>query len=97
MMGLGIVTELENRWVFGSFLCQLTGFLNNVALVNSLWTVALGSIDRCFAIRVPFKHRYIQLGSVFLNAMFSAEAMSGDSGINVAFAFGDSDNRSLND
>ena len=66
MTGCGVLSIVYQRWVLGDFLCQGIGFLNNVALINSLWTVALGSVDRCFAIRVPFKHRYSPLSTLFV-------------------------------
>ncbi|XP_063677762.1 rhodopsin-like [Bolinopsis microptera] len=47
---------LQNKWVFGADLCNTSGFLDNVALVSSLWTMAMSSVDRYYFVTHPFTY-----------------------------------------
>ncbi|ESP05281.1 hypothetical protein LOTGIDRAFT_102897, partial [Lottia gigantea] len=40
-------------WIYGEFMCKVTGFLQGVTVVASIFTIAVLSLDRLLAIRHP--------------------------------------------
>lgn len=49
-MPMILVTTIAEDWILGSFLCDLGGFLNTLFCTVSIWTLAMISVHRYFAV-----------------------------------------------
>lgn len=45
-----IVPTITESWPFGMIMCQISGIMHSTSVSNSMYTVALVSLDRYFAI-----------------------------------------------
>ncbi|XP_060596397.1 QRFP-like peptide receptor isoform X1 [Ruditapes philippinarum] len=55
---------LYRIWLYGEFMCKMTGFLQGVTVAASVFTIALLSIDRYLAIRHPMLFRRLSTNAV---------------------------------
>ncbi|KAL5271643.1 hypothetical protein ACHWQZ_G002049 [Mnemiopsis leidyi] len=54
------VTSLHTgKWVFGSGMCSLSAFMDNMAIVASIWNLQMSSIDRYVAITRPLQYKIL--------------------------------------
>lgn len=49
-MPMILVTTLAEGWILGDFLCNASGFLNSLLCTVSIWTLAMISVNRYFAV-----------------------------------------------
>ena len=47
------VTMSFNKWVFGSYVCILSAFIDNVCLVTSMYLIMMISIERLVHHKTP--------------------------------------------
>ncbi|KAL5268723.1 hypothetical protein ACHWQZ_G002537 [Mnemiopsis leidyi] len=50
-----ITTMLAKRWVFGPTMCNITAFVDNMVMMESIWTLATLSSFRAISVLDPFK------------------------------------------
>lgn len=49
-VGPSILPAVIEKWPYGTILCQISGVIHSTSVTNSMYTVALVSLDRYFAI-----------------------------------------------
>lgn len=67
---------LYRIWLYGEFMCKLTGFLQGVTVAASVFTIALLSIDRYLAIRHPMLFRRLSTNAVALKLILTVWLLS---------------------
>ncbi|CAD5113329.1 DgyrCDS2506 [Dimorphilus gyrociliatus] len=54
-----VIPTITGEWPYGTIWCQISGVIHSTSLTNSMYTVALVSLDRYFAIVHSLKYRQI--------------------------------------
>ncbi|WAR24319.1 GAL2B-like protein, partial [Mya arenaria] len=60
---------LYRIWIYGEFMCKLTGFLQGVTVAASVFTIALLSVDRFLAIRHPLVFRRLSTNATAIKLL----------------------------
>ncbi|XP_063684257.1 somatostatin receptor type 1-like [Bolinopsis microptera] len=54
-----ITTLLAERWVFGATMCNITAFVDNMVMMESIWTLATLSAFRAMSVLDPFRVKQV--------------------------------------
>ena len=55
-MPISLITVIHGRWVFGTTLCQINGFLTPFTFVTSIHTLMYIAVHKYISIKWPFSH-----------------------------------------
>ena len=73
---LQVLTVSSDRFIFGTFWCNVSAFMDDAAIVATIWILGACSVDRLLCIVKPFRWvtfkscDHAKAGGVFIVALF---------------------------